>query len=469
MNALKFIAIVLTLALLGSLTSPGIAHPISSQIKAAEGSFPWVLQLFESVNFSSISTSFGGVRQVPMLSYILPDGHTHRVATKWFTPLNQCGPGNAWSCHDFDLDIMGGYESGTMSDMAVQPITDETEYRVGWVFLNESGQIRHFYRLFGSSGNQIGVFNETLYNLPDDHTIIGHPSLAYDSDGKPRVALLLRYSDIQFPADKLLYISYSGSSNTSCDTSSMWQCDLIGSATGMWSYHGSPVLALNASDQPRIVYTASYISGDFLQYAYPQANPDYSPNCGPSDNTWRCITITGDNYEITGLDMDMGSTNPQVAYTIAVTDLITETHLQYAKRVGTLGGDCGTDKVWFLTGVVETETWDCSTITPTDDNGFSQDVTIQVDADNQPLIAYRENDTGGYWDLRLFHGDPETDHTDILLANGGPGDSNQGRALDLALNNVGLGLLAYSEDVLTETNLRIAFQEARIFLPSILR
>lgn len=469
MNVPKSLAIVLALALLGLLVFPAGARSVSSEIKISTTDFPWVQQLFESVNFTSVSTGFGGVRQVPMISYILPDGHTHRVAAKWSAPLNQCGPGNAWTCLNLDLVDLGGYQAGTMSDMALQPVYSETEYKAGWVFLDSTAHLRLQERTYGSFGNTTGYSNEILYTLPPNNEIIGRPSLAYDSDGKPRVALLLRYSDIQFPADKLLYISYSGSSNTSCGTSSMWQCDLIGSATGMWSYHGSPVLDLNASDQPRIVYLAANLSGDFLQYAYPQTNSDYDPNCGPGGNTWRCITIIGGNYEITGLDMDMGSTNPQVAYTIAVTDLITETHLQYAKRVGTLGGDCGTDKIWFLTGVVETETWDCSDVTPTDDADFSQDLAIQVDADNQPLIAYRDNDTGGFWDLRLFHGDPEAAHTDILLANGGPGDSNQGRALDLALNNGSLGLLAFSEDVLTETNLRIAFQEARIYLPAILR
>jgi len=468
MNARKGTALLLASALLLMFFSTGTARPVSSEIKGSAADFPWVGQLFASQDFSALSTGFGGVNQIPMISTILPDGLYHRVAKKVPIGMNLCGPGDTWSCLDFPLSNLGGYISGTMSEMALVTMPSQTEYRAGWVLLNDSDQLKYYYLTYGMLGNETGSATETIMTL-GDYSIIGRPSLAYDSTGKPRVAVLVRYySDIKLVTDYLKYIYYSGESNTSCGNTSLWQCDTISAASGMWSYIGSPVIDLSSSDQPRIVYIASYISANSLQYAYPQSNPDYSPNCGPENNTWRCITITEGDYEITGLDMDMGSSNPQVAYTIAVTDLFTETHLKYAKRVGSLGGDCGTDTVWFVAAVDERFTWDCSSVTVISQDGSNQDIAIQVDVQGQPVIAYRDS-TGSFWDLRLFRGDPEAVHTDILLDDGGPGGSNQGRAIDLALNDNDMGFVAYSEDIEYETNLKIMYQIAKIYLPSILR
>ena len=404
-----------------------------------------------------------------MISTILPDGLYHRVAKKFPVGMNLCGPGDTWSCLDFPLSNLGGYVAGTMSEMALVTMPNQTEYRAGWVLLNDSDQLKYYYRTYGMLGNETGSATETIKTLGENLTMIGRPSLAYDSAGKPRVAVLFRYSDIISPADYLYYIYDSGVTNSSCGSSSKYQCDIITSASGFWSYVGSPVIDLTSSDEPRIVYVASYMSAtNTLRYAYPQANPDYFPNCGPDDNTWRCITITEGDYTITGLDMDVRSTNPQVAYTIAVTDLFTETHLKYAKRVGSVSGDCGEDYVYFIAGVTLKDTWDCSSITVLSDDGVNQDVAIQVGLDNQPTIAYR-NDNGSFWDLRLFRGDPEAVHTDILLDDGGPGGSNQGRAIDLALNGSDMGFVAYSEDLEYDTNLKIIYQIAKIYLPSILR
>jgi hypothetical protein len=468
MNARKGTALLMALAMLLVLFSTGTAQPVSTEIKGSPADFPWVEQLFDTVSFSALSTGFGGVNQIPMVSYILPN-ESHRVAKKFAVGMNLCGPGDTWSCLDFPLSNLGGYLTGTMSEMALGTMPSQTEYRAGWVLLNDSDLLKYYYRTYGSLGNETGMATETIMTLGSDFSLIGRPSLAYDSSGKPRVAVLIRYSDITFPADYLYYIYDSGVTNSSCRFSSKYQCDIIASASGIWSYEGSPVIDLTSSDQPRIVYVASYMSGNnTLRYAYPQANPDYSPNCGPDDNTWRCITITEGDYEITGLDMDVRSTNPQVAYTIAVTDLITETHLKYAKRVGSLSGDCGTDTVWFVAAVDERFTWDCSSVTVISQNGTNQDVAIQVDAQGQPVIAYRDS-TGSFWDLRLFWGDPEADHSDILLDDGGPGGSNQGRSIDLALNGSDMGFVAYSEDLEYETNLKIIYQVAKIYLPSILR
>jgi hypothetical protein len=469
MNAHKCMALLMALAMLLAAFSTSTAQSVSSEIKGSAAEFPWVEQLFDSQNFSALSNGFGGVNQVPMISYILSDGQHHRVAKKFAVGMNLCGPGDTWSCLDFPLSNLGGYVSGTMSEMALVTMPNLTEYRAGWALLNNSDQLKYYYRTYGPLGNETGMATETIMTLGSSLSMLGRPSLAYDSSGKPHVAVLIRYSDITFPADYLYYIYDSGVTNSSCGASSTYQCDIIASASGLWEYVGSPVIGLTSSDQPRIVYVASSsMFGTTLLYAYPQANPVYSPNCGPDDNTWRCITINDGDYTITGLDMDVRSTNPQVTYTIAVTDLYTQTLLQYAKRVGSLGGDCGTDTVWFVAGVTERFTWDCSPITVISNDGANQDVAIQVDAQNQPVIAYRDS-TGSFWDLRLFRGDPEAVYTDILLDNGGPDGSNQGRAVDLALNGSDLGFVDYSEDLDTETNLKIIYQVAKIYLPTILR
>ena len=461
MNARKWIAILTAFSMLLVLVSTSAAQSVSTGIKGSAVDFPWKKELFdEDVSVRSISTAFGGPNQIAMMSYITTVGDL-RIITEFTHGQIFCGPGDTWTCLDYDFDINGSQ----VSDIAEVPIMIDEDYRMGWAYYKTNGRLSYHVRGFTVEGN-FSTFFEVVDAMVLDATVsvVGRPSLAFDSNGRARIAAVLKdSSDNHYD---LVYYHYTGSNNNSCGRDSYYQCDTIFTETSSSYLAGSPIIQVNSNGDPKIIFKLGIGENAWLFYAYP-ANSNYHPNCGPG-TTWRCISLLSDQVVAEdGIDMDMGSSQPQVVYTYSTTG---GTNLIYAERVGLLGGNCGQDYVYNpISGTYGlANTWKCTIIAYLDSNMSVEDVSIQVDSQNDPVIVYRDT-IGDYSNLQLFRGDPSSDFTELVLDQGGPVGSSHARLLDLALNSSDMGFVGYLEDLDYSTNLKIIYQVAKIYLPAILR
>jgi hypothetical protein len=203
-------------------------------------------------------------------------------------------------------------------------------------------------------------------------------------------------------------------------------------------------------------------------YAYP-ATALQHPNCGPGDNTWRCVTISSNVQYDSDMDLDISAsaTRPQMAWTY--TDGLSQTWVYHARYVGS-GGNCGEDYrvIPVPPYSVLGNLWDCNQTAEigksVDTLGFEY-VSIQVDDEDNPVFAF-PTDTGVYYDLGVNYGN--SDGTYDYQKVDGHG-IHTGKDPALALSSDGRGLIAFIEDEEYSPNLRVALQNLNTFIPLVVR
>ena len=462
MHARKLVAILLSIAVILSVFSP-----VSSQIVAPpKGTIepallPWTIKVFRtSNNIPFVSAGFAGVNQIPAVSFL--DGLTYNLAYKVDSTTNECGPGLTWTCQGIDVFQLG-------VNPQVSPLANHSDpygFRLAWVWKDASGnklrlRVDSYQNDFSSSGSS-GYIDLIPFSTGAfaGYDLVGNPSLAWDSTGLHHVAVVLTNDSV----DYLVYIHQDPVANTTCGINTNYRCTIIDDG----AFGDTVQLSITSNDLPRIAYYNSNL--DSLMYAYPQANVDFHPNCGPGDNTWRCITMDqGPGAETINqrISMDIGQTGaPQIAY---LYDFGGTRNLMHAKYVD-YGGDCGLDWKYNIVNFEYEEVfrWKCTTVTTIDSSSPFIDglVSLKVDPNNYAVIAYAQ-DHNGPVSLNLAYpaerlggpiGSYSFDEIDLPLE----------KTNSLAINNAGLGFIAYkTNDVLGD--LRIAYQQFSLNLPIIRR
>ena len=208
--------------------------------------------------------------------------------------VGDCGEGDAWNCSILDADAA----PGTISPM--QTYAFHNTFKVGWVYKDRYADRNrlHWVELtegMENAGEGDGIIIDfDIYDIDgQDWTQLSPASIAYDEFGNLHMAVILQFGGLR----KLIYAHKltSGEPTTPCNTdvNTRYQCDIIvENNTGMRDVN----LVLTADNQPRISWFNFYPHS--LKYAYPQSNSNYHPNCGPGENTWRCIIIEPSSSEL---------------------------------------------------------------------------------------------------------------------------------------------------------------------------
>ena len=353
-----------------------------------------------------------------------------RVA-KYVGAGGNCGPHNDWSCET--VDYVG--DVGRYSSIAVDP-TDH--YPIIAYYDASHGALKL------AIASAVGWIIKTI-----DDPMLGstglYASLKLDSTGKPRIAY---YFSNFMGADSLWYAEYVGGGTGNCGGNN-YQCDPVDSGDRVGKYAS---LALDSSGHPRIAY---YDGGNnSLKYAY-------------ADGGWLIRRILAapsgtpsGQYASLFVDVNNGDL-PHIAHYDS-----TNGKLGYAVYVGS-GGNCGMSN----TLVYE---WQCDEIEFVGTGAHPRGVSLAVDGDGRPIIAYQSGGSG----LKVARPAAALNQ---LSGNCGPADPfyawqcetislgisiSQGDFLSLVVNSAGLATIAYYGNTMTsDGNLKIASQRLQIFLP----
>ena len=447
----------------------------AAALEAIAAAQPWTAQVFQldMAGVQSLSTAFVGKYQVPIMSYTRPTGpnwiwYMHRATE---AVAGNCGFEDTWTCFGWsDGDLI----RGTVSNLATE--SDVETHLEAWAYLTTDGTIR------GAAVehmNDMSFVDTAMGNLIQiskfGSAIVGVPSLQM-SGWRYRLAVTIRDDSTDIPPHKLVYLYFTGDSNTSClDSGSAYQCDVIDTSFGGGSM-GAPSLDLAGDGTVGIAYQKS----GSLMYAYPHTETLlYPSNCGPGEDTWRCIsiktpTLNGVVGLVVGLAMGQDAAQRGIAFTYD--DMITPVTLWHAGYVGS-GGNCGTDRNF--SGML-VEKWECEGIVnfhwlnPAD----SPSISIDLDPSGYPTIAYdyasgslaNKNLYVAYPDLRL--GIEGGWWTRQKIDGATMENISTGAQAALALSKSGLGFVGYFQkmEMAGEVpDLKIAWQQFQAYLPVIRR
>jgi hypothetical protein len=467
------LVVILIMVLLVGVISAEAAIP-----SATAADWDWTVKEFDAdeKGVLNLSTAFGGLNELPMLSYSRVG--SNRIYQAYLAPsdnLKTCGPNNAWFCTDWeDLEL----SPQTVSNVATYRYGPDT-FGVFWAY--QAGNYIRGAKV--EYTNDLTLLTSNWENLLDVRkfggVVVGAPSIV-NTGGRFKLAVTIR-DNSDFFTHKLVYLWHLGTNNTSCISSgSTYQCDVIEQAFGMGSI-GAPSLQVSPDGQAGIAYY--YIKN--LKYAYPFPEPIpiqvRYPNCGPGNNTWRCITINEPlppNSTVgTQVNEAFGLTTADRVIAFTYHDNYSD-GLKVAEYVGS-GGNCGVDGKNLTNSIRRWQCSDVDNIVYNKNGSFS----VAIDPEGFPVIAYentlddlsptslylsypkaRVGDSSGGWLRQTIDPAP---HIDV----------NVGGQAALALNTDGLGFIAYRVDDgynYTEP-LKIALQEQEqeivfnLYLPMILR
>jgi hypothetical protein len=438
-------------------------------------SIPWKVQTWESnYNASYFSVAFGGTMEHILLNFYPPTSGTKVFAIPDDYFLGNCGPGNGWSC--FNAPQYGVHDKISEIDT----YTFVNSFKVGWAYETSlySDHISLAQKEFIDTLDYMASYDELVVDIPflmgeSNWTMYQAPSLAYDSLGRAHIALVIRKHDNS--QDKLIYAHELAGGDTPTvpcndEADTKYQCDFIYTTTTLELLGLQPKIAITNGDRPRIGYT---LRGEGLVWkimiAYPQTIVFYPKNCGPA-NAWHCLAIDESTIHFVifpWFEMAIGPGNAQFAYQVTDPAQTYRTWIYHAKYVGT-DGNCGS---YLYLGNLR-YAWECTQVVKVADATMDQYVasySIQVDPNDCPVIAHQYTSDEfaplrlelSYPSLRIGVEDGSWTHQVI---DSGPYDT--GKDVGLALNELGMGCMAYLEEIDYDPTVKLACQGPRaIFIP----
>jgi hypothetical protein len=470
--------ILLVIAILLSLIGVKIAQAghtgdtVSSTIAYNEVvNDPWTSKYLADAEdgVRNVSTAFVGNYQIPMISYSRNgQDNIFQAHTATSAVAGNCGPDNTWYCNNwYDPDLI----PGTVSQMAT--IQYIQTHAIRWAFSTGS-MIR---------GATIELMNDMTFvtdNWLDliqinkfGSSIIGVPSLQIDSGGHYMIAVTILGSGDLYP-HSLVYMYYVGGSNTSCkNTGSPYQCDVIDQSYGNGSM-GASSLQIAQDGSVGIAY---YKSGEVM-YAYPHVTfPGWPSNCGPSGDTWRCIsifagTVTGAVGSV--VDFAWGETTYDRGIAFTYDDTLIPVTLYHADYVGN-GGNCGSDLR--LGGELDYR-WQCDDIINFDylNPALLPSFSIEIDPLGFSAIAF------DYANSDLSNKDLYITYPKARVGNADPGwivqhidgapvfDVDTGAQVSFSLDDTGRGFISYLQlEDYELPDIKFAYQVDQTFLPLLTR
>ncbi len=470
MKAIHRIFAALTLLCLGVIPAAAQAHP-SAGIQSEQAAFEdWDSQVFRA-NFSASNISTVSVlpNNIPVIGYLLGGDHFLHYTFPAYSGIGGCGPGNTWECSAFSVESI---DTSHASKMAARSF--DGYFQIGWVYEWTDNDLWVLTQKYDDEFQKIGsADSHKLVDLDNAAGYIkGRPALVYDAAGISRAIYIYHINSTN--RDRLMYIHYINSSNSSCGFTSIMQCDPILTLDGIGD---TPMLGLNQSNDPRIAYYD--VPRDRMTYAYPQSSLLMHPNCGPGDDTWRCVTIAEGTSGLIGARFDMaGSSLSEELHPFHLlysytNDMTSQPQLIHAHYVGS-GGNCGED--YGASGALAYR-WQCDAIVTYNTAPLTLWFSLQVDQNDNPVFAYA---TGGEVS-HVAWAFPVERTEGLLEGNCGPGGTSwycqvifsssidAGNQVSLLLNHSGVGFLAFVEDREYEPYLWISTQTIHTYFPFVKR
>ncbi len=485
----KLIAITITLAVaLATGFSPLLANPaaasstpsIQSSIHQGAGpsalndamGAPWRINTVDS---SPDVGSYGSIAFDPRdgslwASYYDATNTDLKLAHYLRSTGGNCGPALTWQCTT--IDGSASSDRGQYSSIDVYYNAAAGVWRLGVSYYDATTKGLRYYEKFETPAPDGSGW--TMYEIEGSNNIndvIGrYSSIKFDQTGAANVAYQVKL--VSTGKNGLKYAHFVGAGNGSCWPNNRFQCDEIDMALMTYpGYYTS--IDVSWSGIPGIAYYDA-LTRD-LKYAYLSSyNGSPSGNCGPvkaNGYTWTCYTIdsAGDVGKSASYHASHNSLHDpaQVAYYDA-----TNGQLKYAFQIGS-GGNCGFNNTTWQCDVIDSAIGKYAVAAPVG-------ISLAVDPNYQPVIAYVNSDSDlSALDLNLAY--PQ------INGNCGPGPliftwrcvtinhggqyTDEAQYVSLALSPTGNAAIAYSEtntyDIPNTDTLKVAFQEWRLYIPSV--
>ncbi len=481
MRTIHLLLSALLLVAMVFLPAASDVHSASGPSSTQAAGEAWINKTFAGdFDIGNISTANGGPLDIPMFSYAVSGQANFKLAHPVVNgTAGNCGPSNTWQC---DTYAPGNVTAGTISDVAAYSYSNS--FLVGWAYQGTDGNLWVYYQEFDQQFTPLGsVHTYMLMDIGDPdysqyHQFQGRPSMVFDNNGYPRVALVTH--NIDQARDELWNIVriYPTTSNN-CGFSSYYDCQRIVNRHII----SDPLLGLNLVDYGSAILFLDN-DADALVYAHPDTYPGHHADCGPS-YTWRCVTIDqgGSQGMIStryamAQGYEIGSLNPYYFLYTYTSNMMGQPNLVIAKYVGgtIAGGNCGQDYNFADPPVLE-YLWKCTTIYTYTNAPAIANVwfSLQVDEKHYPVVAHNSDNTiprvqldfpaaraGGALSGNCVS---NTWYCQTIFSS----SIESGREMALLLNRSGLGFLVFIEDREYEPYVWTSRQFYRTFLPVLWR
>ncbi|MBN2550019.1 MAG: hypothetical protein JXB15_12725 [Anaerolineales bacterium] len=427
----------------------------------------WAISTFSGMgNGSHVSLAFSPASGIPWISYY-EDLTSSLVVGHFVGSGGNCGPNTSWECHN--VDVAGSM--GMFSSIDIYPDTNPdpfiSTWKVGVAYYDADHGALKFaeYTCFmGSCGWDVVTVQDADY--------VGAPvygqyaSLKYSPGGKAQIAFYVS----NLASDDALNFAYEVTSEGSCGegaAAGLWECEEVDSGDHLGQY-----ASLDTSTFMMHPFIAYYDGGaGDLKFAYYDGT---AGSCGDG-NRWHCFTMDGTDGSDQGKFVSIhvperAGDKMQFAYYDA-----THGKLRYAVETS---------------GVGNCSPWNgyrCDDIEAVGAGLAQVGISLAVDLDNIPLIAYRDQTAPGEpsdlkvaqpaYSLGLTYGNcgPETPFSTWQCAAIDEGWSGVDMAdyASLAFSPSGLAMIAYSSWITYGDPdyyaLRYAYQQALVYLPVVRR
>jgi hypothetical protein len=437
----------------------------ASEPEAATGSpganAEWIV---DELDTGGVTGQYASVAYHPdlgiiLISYYDATNERLRLARSGSFGPGNCGLGGGWYCITLD----SGPDVGKYSSIAVNP----ADGSFGITYYDATnGSLKYIV------WPDPHVWVHNIYTIdkgipPVSKTGL-YTSLAYSEDGKPHIAY---YFENTSPGGvDALMLAYYTVTNGDCGYGPMenkWRCHTIWSGEGVGQY---PSLVATTAPWGWAWYISFYDGGrGELWYAKPAM--ETTGNCGIYGDDMACYGVAGGNdvgrYSSLYLD---SADRFHIAYYDA-----TDEQLMYAVELASgPPGNCG------VLGSAQ-----CDEIDAMPANYHPLGISLDEDPAGRPVIAYQ----GEYQDLKLARpltalglpgGAGNCGPEELFLLwfcdtidpywPWSPGGARQGDFVSLDVDPSGLAYIAYQGFIKSESsNLRVAYQRFRVYLPLILR
>jgi len=378
--------IILRIALTFMIVLMGAGLAQAAQPQAADDLATRMLPWFESYvekgqdggpslgGHASLAVRYNGEMYVAYYDSVNGD---LRLA-KYVGTGGNCGTANRWSCETIDSEgNVGQYASLAMAH-PVQLIGG-TRYGISYYDATNHALKYAYYHCTYNFPTSCSWTIEMIQSSSIATTYYGlYSDLAYNEDNSPIIGYQLQ-SRILFPTVKTMgtlkyaYRKTAGNCGVG-DAAGDWNCETIDSGEGFGQYIS---MDLDTTGMPRFTYYDGH--NDSLRYAWYQGI--FSSGCtSQTDGGWTCYVLDLYGGKFSSYDFqDASPYTERVAYYNPTNGM-----LRYATYVGysSSTANCGldTDDVKY--------TWRCDDIEAMGTGLIYADVSLTLDGDNYPLIAY---------------------------------------------------------------------------------
>jgi hypothetical protein len=462
-----YIGIVVTIVLL--LVGTGSAWIANAATPQGGGpGEAWIINYIANKPLGGTNVSVAIDEQkgdIPWIAYENENDDSLWVAHYVGAGNGNCDANDDWKCDQ--VDSAAGANIGMYTSIDVHPDTNPDPFLSTWKVGVSYYDYTHRKLKYASYSCFMGTCKwsiQTVDSSADGADQVGRfTSLKINADGIANISYYA-YDDMgDFRMEMLKYAFWVGSGGGNCGDDNDWQCEIVDSTyvTYAINFGGYSSLDLNWEGTVFISYYDAN-NGD-LKYAYYQG---FGGSC--SNTGWNCVLIDDGDGNDVGMFSSLHARDASDDMMSAAYYDKTAGTVKYAYNIGS-SGNCGTNGI----------AWQCNVLDQVGTGLTQAAISMAMDPDGQPMIAYTDNEYGQNLILKVASpayfmpyancgGDILFDWWCRIVDNANM-DLTEAEYAGLAVKSDGLAVIAYSEfDERPTTdgyNLKVAFQGYKTLLP----